>query len=289
MELRHLRYFAEVAETLNFSRAAERLKVAQPALSKQIRDLEEELGARLFQRTTTKVALTEVGHYFRQEIRRLLLHLDIAVSGAQQLAKGAMGTLRLGCDWRTPGLRLAAAIEKFRETNPRIAIQFDEIPSFAHVAAIRNLTIDIGFVLSIMLTEAQDLDLRALCRLKLQVALPRTHKFAGRSLIKLRDLREERWLALDPDTLPGARSIVTDILKFKPKYGLPVVSLPGMIAHVAAGHGIGLLSEQSVSILDPAVVAVDIDSDPITLYAVSLASPASPLVPVFLKTLLTTV
>lgn len=285
MELRHLRYFVEVAETLNFSRAAERLKVAQPALSKQIRDLEDELGAQLFQRTTTKVALTAVGHYFRQEIRRLLLHLDIAVSGAQQLAKGAMGTLRLGCDWRIPGLRLAAAIEKFRAANPKIAIQIEEVPSSAHVAAVRELTIDMGFVPSIMLTEAQDLDLRPLCRLKLQVALPRTHRLASRPLIKLRDLREERWLTLDSESLPGARSIMSDILQFKPKYGIPVFSLPGMIAHVAAGHGIGLLPEQSVPMLDPAVVTVDTDGEPITLYAVSLASPASPLAPIFLKTL----
>lgn len=285
MELRHLRYFVEVAETLNFSRAAERLKVAQPALSKQIRDLEDQLGAQLFQRTTTKVALTEVGHYFRQEVRRLLMHLDIAVSGAQQLAKGAMGTLRLGCDWRIPGLRLAAAIEKFRETNPKIAIQFEEIPSFTHVAAVRELTIDIGFVLSIMLTEAQDLDLRPLCKLKVQVALPRTHRLASRPLIKLRDLRDERWLTLDTESLPGAKSIVSEVLQYKPKFGLSALSVPGMIAHVAAGHGIGLLPEQSVPAPDLPVVIVDTDSDPITLYAVSLASPASPLVPAFLATL----
>lgn len=285
VELRHLRYFIEVAETLNFSRAAERLKVAQPALSKQIRDLEDELGVRLFHRSTAKVALTEVGHYFRQEARRLLLHLDIAVTGAQQLTRGAIGTLRVGCDWQFPRLRLAAAIARFHKAHPRIAIQLQEINGLVHVAAIRDLTIDVGFALSPSLGETQDLDIRPLFKVKIQVALPASHRLASHPVIKLRELQDERWLTLNAESLPGIRSIVSDFLKFKPKYGVSAMSLPGVIANVAAGHGIGLLAEGSVPNTDSAVVIADTDRDPITLYAVSLASPASLVTGIFMDIL----
>ena len=129
VELRHIRYFLGVAETLNFSRAAQRLHVTQPALSRQIRELEDELGGRLFQRTTTKVSLTEMGHYFRQQAQRLAMQLDIALTGAQQLAKGACGILRIGFDWRLEGIPIAIAARRFTESNPRIAVQFVEKPS----------------------------------------------------------------------------------------------------------------------------------------------------------------
>ncbi len=81
MDIRHVRYFLAVAEHLSFSRAARRLRVAQPALSKQIRNLEEELGGKLFHRTTASVRLTEMGEYFRQQGKRLMLQFDVAVTG----------------------------------------------------------------------------------------------------------------------------------------------------------------------------------------------------------------
>jgi|APLak6261664116_1056043.scaffolds.fasta_scaffold00425_3 DNA-binding transcriptional LysR family regulator len=284
MELRHIRYFLEIAETLNFSRAAERLKVAQPALSKQLRDLEAELGGKLFHRTTAKVALTEIGEYFRQQTRKILMQLDIAVTGAQQLAKGASGTLRIGCDWRVPGLPIAPAASRFRATNPRVALDFVEVPSHEHVASVRDHSLDIGFVPSVFVGDADDLELRSLFNMKVKVLLPRGHRLASQPSLTLRELKEEHWLTVDSESLPGARVIMSQILRFTPKFATMKTSMAGMVAHVAAGHGIGLFpyyweSQQ----IDDSVVAVDTDCTPIEVFAISLKAPTSPLVESYLE------
>lgn len=282
MELRHIRYFLEVAETLNFSRAAERLKVAQPALSRQIRDLEEELGGKLFYRTTAKVALTEMGHYFREQTRKIMIQLDIAATGAQQLAKGTGSTLKIGCDWRTPGLPIAAAAKRLNEVNRSVTVQFVEVPTHEHVSGVRDHTLDVGFVPSVLLGESEDLNLRSLCTLKMKVVLPAGHRLAARSALSLRELKEERWLALDMDSLPGFRVIMSEILQYTPKYGLTTTSFPGLIAHVIAGHGIGLIPDRPGVPLDDLTVAIDCDCAPIEMFAVSLRAPTSPLISSYL-------
>jgi DNA-binding transcriptional LysR family regulator len=287
MELRHIRYFLEVAETLNFSRAAERLHVAQPALSKQIRDLEEELGGRLFHRTTTKVSLTEMGHYFRQQTRKLVMQLDIAVTGAQQMSRGASGTLRVGCDWRTNNSRLpiAAAARRFRELNPRLSVQFVEIPSHEHVNAVRDHSIDLGFSASIFLGATDDLELRRLCAIRMKVLLPKGHRLETRPKVTLRELKNERWLALDSESVPAYRVLMAQVLQYTPKYGLTTTSLPGLVAHVTAGHGIGLVPEGGAGADDDGVVAIDTDCTPMEVFAVFTREGASPLLPAYLDVL----
>src|SRR5580700_11995438 len=109
MELRHLRYYLAVADALNFSRAAERLRVAQPALSRQIHDLEEQLGFKLFERSTAKVHLTEAGRFFQQQAAKLLMQLDIAVTSAQRIARGTTGEFRIGMGWRASELFITDA------------------------------------------------------------------------------------------------------------------------------------------------------------------------------------
>lgn len=280
MELRHLRSFLEVAETLNFSRAAERLRIAQPALSKHIRELEEELGGKLLHRTTVKVSLTEMGQYFRQQTRRLIVQLDIAITGAQQLSKGAAGTLKVGCDWRANSLPIAAAARRFTEMNPQLSVQFVELASHAHLAAVRDHTIDVGFVPSIYLGDTEGLELRHIHTVRMKVVLPKGHRLAAKTSVHLRELKNDRWLALDLDSMPGFRVLMAQILQFTPRYGLTTTSLPGLIANVVAGHGVGLLPE-SVP-LQEGVVAVDTDCMPMEVFAISAKEGGSPLVTSYL-------
>ena len=282
MELRHIRYFLAVADALSFSRAAEHLKVAQSALSKQIRDLEEELGGKLFQRTTAKVSLTEMGEYFRQQMRRSLMQIEIAMTGAQQLAKGAFGTLRIGCDWRIPDLPIAAAARLFREANPRVGVEFVELPFHMHLAGVLDHSLDIGIVPSMFLGEAVNLDLRKVRQIKLKVLLPSGHPLAARRSIAMDDLKNERWLVFDAESIPGAKVIMAQILRFKPRYATTTVSISGLVANVAAGYGIGLAPELEFQKLDDTVVAFDTDCTPIDLFAVSLKEAASPLAGIYL-------
>lgn len=285
MELRHIRYFLEVAETLNFSRAGDRLRITQPALSKQIRELEEELGAKLFHRTTTKVSLTEAGEYFRQQTRRVLVQLDIAASGVQQMARGSAGTLRIGCDWRAQMLPIATAARRLRDINSKINVQFVEMRVHEHVIAVRNHVIDVGFALSIFLGDTADLELQSLPPLKLKVALPRGHRLANRTQVDLRDLKNERWLAMDAEGLPGFRVLMAQILQYTPKYGVTTTSLPGLVAHVVAGDGIGLIPEGAAVSPELDLVAIDTNCTPLLAFAVWLKEGGSPLVPSYVNLL----
>lgn len=285
MELHHIRYFLEVAETLNFSRAAERLHVSQPALSKQIRALEEELGAALFQRTTVKVRLTEAGEYFRQQTHKVLIQLDIAASGVQQMGIGNAGTLKLGCDWRTITVPVANAARIFRETNHRFSVQFIDVPTYEHPTAVRNRTVDLGFVSSLVLGGISDLELHRLCELKPIVILPKTHRLASRVRINLRDLADERWIALDAESMPGFRVLLAQLLKFTPRYGPTTASLFTLVANVVTGNGIAIMPKGSALSYAGDVVEVDTDCDPIEIFAIWARHGASPLIPAYIECL----
>src|SRR5919202_503074 len=115
MELRHLRYFIAVAEELHFSRAAERLQIAQPPLSQQIRALEEELGVQLFERTKRRVQLTEAGQVFLEETRQVLTQLEQAVRAAQRASRGEIGRLGVGVNTSATHSFLPEILRVFRE------------------------------------------------------------------------------------------------------------------------------------------------------------------------------
>ena len=128
MELRHLRYFAAVAETLNFTRAAERLRVAQPALSRQIQALEDELGTKLFDRNRQRVLLTDAGQLFHGHAQKILNQVDLATLAVREVANGAEGELRLGQDWRLPASLVSEAIAEYRRNYPRVEVVVRDLP-----------------------------------------------------------------------------------------------------------------------------------------------------------------
>lgn len=285
MELRHIRYFLEVAERLNFSRAAEKLKITQPALSNQIKDLEKELGGKLFHRTTTKVSLTETGSYFQQQTQRIMMQLAIAVTGTQQIASGTRGTLKVGCDWKTVGLPIAQAARHFRKNHSRIDLEFVELPVADHIDAIRDHLIDVAFVPSFFLGSSDDLDLSFLCSVSLKMILPNDHPLATRNRLSLDDFKNERMLTLDAESVPGYRLIMAQILKFQPKYGLSTASMPSLIAHVAAGHGIGILPDWSDGTNLDGLSLVDIDCAPLEIFTISLKATSHSSLPDYLEIL----
>src|SRR4051812_19912794 len=123
MELRHFRYFLAVAEELNFHRAARRLHLAQPALSRQIQDLEEELGARLFDRLPRGVQLTKAGEAYVEHVRKILSDVDEANAHIKQVQQGEVGTLRIGFnDVASSDPSFAESIRRFRSRYPKVRI-----------------------------------------------------------------------------------------------------------------------------------------------------------------------
>jgi DNA-binding transcriptional LysR family regulator len=271
MELRHLRYFLAVAEELSFSRAAERLRVGQPALSRQIHDLEEQLGFRLFERSTTKVQLTGAGRFLQQQAGKLLMQLDIAVTGAQQIAKGMAGNLRIGADWSAAGLFITEAARELHQRHPGLSIDFVELPGHEHVQAVRDQRINVGFVGGILLTPRKDIDYSLICTCAVRAILPAEHPSANRTEVRLRDLKEERWITIADEEIPGFKALVSQILRpaqFTPRFGRAAHSFEGMLAFVGTGEGIALLPEMFLPAEPAGLRYVGTDCAPFEIFAV---------------------
>jgi len=146
MELRHLRYFVAVAEMLNFTRAAEKLRLAQPSLTRQIHNLEAEIGVRLLNRSKSRVSLTVEGRSFLVDARRLLVLADESVAAVQRLSRGETGQLNIGYSSNFNFELLPQTLGAFREGFPHIALNlFDMIPA-EQLRALEGRKIDLGFV-----------------------------------------------------------------------------------------------------------------------------------------------
>jgi DNA-binding transcriptional LysR family regulator len=146
-ELRHLRYFVAVAEELNFSRAAQRLHMAQPPLSVAIRQLEQELGATLFTRSTREVALTEQGRAFLDGARRTLAEADRAVASAKRAAAGDLGRLRVAFSWSARYETLPTLGQAFRASHPDVELLTQEMWNAHMPSALRSGTVDVAVAL----------------------------------------------------------------------------------------------------------------------------------------------
>jgi DNA-binding transcriptional LysR family regulator len=288
MELRHLRYFLTVADKLNFSRAAERLRVAQPSLSRQVHDLEEQLGFRLFERSTAKVQLTEAGRFFQHQVEKLLMQLDIAVTGGQRIAKGMTSNFRIGTDWNTARLFVTDAARELHQRHPGLSIDFVELPGYEHTQAIRNQRIDVGFVSGRLLTPRKDIDYRLLCTCPIKAVLPMEHPLAHQTEVRLRDLKAERWITIREEEIPGFKILLLQVLKpaqFTPKFGRSARSFKGMLAFVGTGEGIALLPEMFLPPQPAGLRYVGTDCAPWEICAVWSKDHADAHVPAYLEIL----
>lgn len=188
MELRHLRYFVAVGEEQHYGRASRRLRVAQPALSRQIQDMEEELGFKLFDRLPRGVKLSAAGTLFLEDARRILQELSEAAVRAGRVASGSSGTLRVGftenASWR--GV-VPDSFRRFRENHAGAELQIQPDASLAQLEAIRSGRLDAGFV-NFMPESDPDLDQLLVARQHVELAAPRKHPLTRVKRLRLRDL-----------------------------------------------------------------------------------------------------
>src|SRR5215470_7289796 len=145
MELRHIRYFVTVAQELHFGRAAARVHIAQPSLSRQIRDLEAELGLQLFERNRRRVSLTAAGTTFFEEAQLLLARTADAVTAARAAARGERGRLRIAYIPSVVLGGLPEIIRSFRARLPGVEVQLEEMPPAQQIEALRAGRVDVGF------------------------------------------------------------------------------------------------------------------------------------------------
>src|SRR5579863_2794059 len=173
MELRHLRYFVAVGEEQHYGRASSRLRVAQPALSRQIQNLEEELGFKLFERLPRGVKLNVAGKLFLQDARRILQDVSDAAARAGLVARGLSGTLRVGftenASWR--GV-VPDSFRRFRQQQPDAELQLQPEASLAQLDAIRSGRLDGGFVFNMPRGDTE-LDYLPVAVQHVELALPK--------------------------------------------------------------------------------------------------------------------
>ncbi|MEZ0216909.1 MAG: LysR family transcriptional regulator [Rariglobus sp.] len=288
MELRHLRYFQAVADTLSFSRAAEQLRVAQPAISRQIVALEEEIGYALFIRSTSRVRLTDAGRHFHKEVDRLLAQLALAVTGAQEIAKGHGGELNLGSDWRVLFPQIPESVVRYRATNPKITVNFVEIPIHLQIDALKEGRIHLGFVHKALVANRPDLESLPLFKADMKLIVSSRHRLAGADSVAMKDLNKETWVKLDEKTHPGYRTVLMQLCHqalFTPKFGRTSNSIDGMLARVAMDEGVCILPTSLITRSNTQLRLLDTDCPPFEFYAIWLKdSPAEPRSG-FLKTL----
>jgi DNA-binding transcriptional LysR family regulator len=192
MELRHLRYFVAVAEELNFGRAAERLRIAQPPLSRQIRDLEREIGSPLFERVPRGVELTPAGRAFLPEARLTLAQAERAQRTAQRAAQGETGRLRVGfVEAATHSGILPDVLSFFRAHLPSVGLSLFELDPLRQADAFQEGRIDIGILHSPPLDAARWLRVEPIYTEPVILALPKSHALASRSRLTLASLADE--------------------------------------------------------------------------------------------------
>lgn len=243
MELRHLRYFIAVAETLNFSRAAEHLHIAQPPLSQQIRALEDELGVQLFDRKKRPLQLTDAGVVFLEEARLALAQVERAVISAQRASRGEIGRLALGFNSAIANSVLLEILRSFRHRFPEVELVLHELASYQQAQELHNRQIDVGFVYLPNIND-DTLSFMSLLQESLVIVLPETHPLSAQTQIQLQDLKDERFVLPKPNLVPGLYSQIVNLCQqvgFFPKVAHEAVWMLTVLSLVASGAGIALL------------------------------------------------
>jgi DNA-binding transcriptional LysR family regulator len=253
MELRHLRYFAAVAEDLSFRRAARRLHLSHTSLSQQITDLENEMSLKLFRRNSRRVELTEAGRVFLAGARQTLVSAQRAAAQAQEVAKGERGRLVIGNIGALTRTFLPDALAAFRELFPLVEVTVTHMNSHAQTEALLDGSIMLGIGYLDAGVEEEDRQLLA-TQLLLQspfgIVYSKHRRSPKRGAPGLTDFRNDTFLAFLPEVSPAhmhwIRSLCQETSGFEPRIESIVISNEDMISMVSAGRGVWLAPEIAV-------------------------------------------
>lgn len=200
MELRHLRYFVAVAEDLNLTKAAARLRLAQPALSRQIHNLEEELGTRLFERIRLGVRLSRAGRAFLPKAKYILSQTDAAVQAARTADGLITGKLGLGFPSGLNLDHIRPLIETFRREHPKVEFDFHHATAATQLKALREGKLDLAY--TTLPVKEEGLEHHVVWRLPFQVVMSRHHAFSTKKEFRLQDLRGQDFVFCTRESRP---------------------------------------------------------------------------------------
>jgi DNA-binding transcriptional LysR family regulator len=261
MELRHLKYFVAVAEELNFSRAALRLYISQPTLSRQIKDLEDELSVVLFLRQSDGLMLTEAGIFFLEQAKDILHRSHVAVQTLKADYTNTHEPLVIGYIPTILQTFLGQTLNRFGQAYPEVAVRFQEMPPSEQVKALRNGSIDIAFMGNP--PDELDAEFTVKCVKKVPIAavLPDTHPLARESSINLAKLASEKFIGMREEKFPGRNARIRGTCRsagFMPSLHLEADSHASMIALVGAKQGVAVMPREAEALPHPQVVFVSL-------------------------------
>src|SRR5262245_7717664 len=245
VELRHLRYFLAVGEALNFTKAAARLRVAQPALSRQVQDLEDEIGVDLLRRSPRGVTLTAEGKLFLEETRELLKRVDESVEKTRALARGEYGELHVGYIPIPTAEILPRALEAFRKAVPHVKLVLHDLSTDDLIAGLRDGTLELAIMVQPIGEQTAGIEFETLRSYVWCAALSRTHPLARLKSIPLEKLADESLVILSPKGYSEYHRILEHIfaaVPSKPRIAMECDSESSLFMELEAGRAIALVT-----------------------------------------------
>jgi DNA-binding transcriptional LysR family regulator len=284
IELRHLRYFVAVSETLHFGKAAQNLGMAQPPLSQQIRDLERNLGHALFDRTTRGVQLTRVGRFFLERARDTLAKMGQDVEMARRLGSGQEGVLTIGFSGSTMFTALPKVIRLYRSMHPNVELRLRELVTAEQLRSLLEGALDLGFLRD---GDAQEgLTMETMLREPFVAVLPARHRLRAKAAISLRELKDEAFVlfARKMGNLAYDRTVACcEAEGFRPNFVQDAPQWPTVLQLVAAGLGVSLAPACVARLTTPGVIFKRVRSAHWTAVDIGMkAKPANPAAEAFL-------
>lgn len=255
MELRHLRYFVAVGEHLHFGRAARRLGIAQPPLSRRIRDLEAELGLRLFERTKRRVALTRAGSAFLADVGPLLGQVERAVQRARRVDRGEAGGLSIGRVAAADFTRFSSMLRAFHERHPEIALDIKDLTTSEQVTALQEHRLDVGFLRAPV--KRAWLASEPLLSEDIVLALPRDHRLTMHQRVPVRLIAPEVNVFLRRSRAPTLSDLVLGVYQragVTPTMSHEAEHPEALLGYVAAGLGVALVPASFQAVPRPDIV-----------------------------------
>lgn len=243
MELRHLRYFQAVGEALSFTRAAAQLRVAQPALSRQVQDLEDEIGVDLLRRSRRGVKLTAEGKLFLEEVRSLLKQTDDAVEKVRALARGQYGELHIGYAAGPTAELLAPALSAFQKAFPQVNVVLHDLSRNQVVEGLQNGSLELAVTPHAAALQVEGIEFEVLQKQALYVALPPGHPLCPLKAIPLGKLAAQPLVGLRREDNPSYYQAIEELFApvgIKPRVAVECDTFSSLLTAVEAGRGIAL-------------------------------------------------
>src|SRR2546427_3059008 len=256
MELRHLRYFVAVAEALNFTKAAAKRHLAQPSLTRQIHNLEAEIGVHLLNRSKNQVTLTEEGRSFLVDARRILALATESVQAVQRLSRGETGQLNIAYLSNSDFELLPKTLAAFRQSFPHIALNLFDMAPAEQFRALEARKIDLGFVGLPPAATTRQLQWESIARHRTVVVLPEKHPLARKRRVNLRALKTLFFVGMSEKTHPGFRDWLCKACQqagFTPRILQDAELEPALMTFVAEGLGVSLAREHIKKLPHPGV------------------------------------